>query len=188
MEIFDSWDSAKLPSLRPYSKPELFAIQHRMADHLGYNQMNPTYWNTRPVLEKWIKSHWKEWHESRKPQKQLDLFDVEDYELSPLEKRLNALRKRGINIIKPPTLVQWDGFDGRQRRHMTAIEVESPFTYGDRVIKKPGKLEGIYLGIDQQRNQAIVKLIPTEVVSYCDPLSLFPVSDNDRVNQLRLEL
>ncbi|USR93275.1 hypothetical protein NEA10_20745 (plasmid) [Phormidium yuhuli AB48] len=186
MEIFDSWDSPKLPSLRPYPKSELFAIQWRMADHLGYNQLNPTYYNTRPVLEKWIKSHWAEWHESRKPQKQLDLFEVKDYELSPLEKQLNALRKRGINIIKPPTLVQWDDIHGRRHSRLTAIEVESPFTHGQRV--RQGCIEGIYLGIDQQRNQAVVKSIRTGVVYYCDPLSLFPVSDNDRVNQLRLEL
>jgi hypothetical protein len=102
MEIFDSWDSPKLPSLRPYPKSELFAIQWRMADHLGYNQLNPTYYNTRPVLEKWIKSHWAEWHESRKPQKQLDLFEVKDYELSPLEKQLNALRKRGASTSSNP--------------------------------------------------------------------------------------
>jgi hypothetical protein len=82
--------------------------------------------------------------------------------------------------------VQWDDIHGRRHSRLTAIEVESPFTHGQRV--RQGCIEGIYLGIDQQRNQAVVKSIRTGVVYYCDPLSLFPVSDNDRVNQLRLEL
>ena len=183
MAIFTDWDSAKLPSLRPYPKSELFAIQHRMANHLGYNQLQNSYWNTRPVLERWIKEHWDEWHKARQTINQLALFDEGDFQLSPLEQRLEKLRRRGL-LEREAMMIQIQRLDGSiMRRNLPAIAT-FPFSPGDRVECHRGR--GIYRRINN--NKARIQLDNGYDVEV-DPLLVFPEDSNPgEQNQLNLDL
>ena len=183
MEIFDSWDSPKLPSLRPYCKSELFAIQHRMADHLGYNELQPSYWNTRPVLEKWIQEHWHEWHKSRQHINQLTLFDQGDFQLSPLEQRLQKLRERGL-IEREAMMIQIQRLDGSIMRRVLPAIATFPFAPGDRVECHRGT--GTYECI--KNNKARI-LLDNGYHVEVDPLSVFPEQGNsDDGDQLSLDV
>lgn len=167
MEIFDSWDSDKLPSLRPYRKSELFAIQYRMADYLGYNQFQPSYWNTREVLEKWIQDHWHEWHKARRAINQLALFDEGEFQLSPLEQRLEKMRERGL-IEREATILQIQRLDGSIMRRVLPAIANSPFLPGDRVECHRGR--GTYERI--QNNKARI-LLDNGYHVEVDPLEVF---------------
>ena len=183
MEIFTDWDNPKCPSLRPYDKIELFAIQHRMAGHLGLNELQPSYSNTRPVLERWIKEHWDEWHKSRRPINQLSLFDGGEFQLSPLEQRLEKLRRRGL-LEREATILQIQRLDGSIMRRILPAIATFPFSPGDRVECHRGR--GTYQRINN--NKARIQLDNGYDVEV-DPLLVFPEdSDPGEQNQLNLGL
>lgn len=183
MEIFTDWDSPKLPSLRPYRKSELFAIQHRMADHLGHNQLEPSYWNTRAVLEKWIEDHWDEWHKARRAINQLDLFEQGDFQLSPLEQRMENLRRRRL-LEREAIMIQIQRLDGTIMRRVLPAIANSPFQPGDRVECRRGR--GTYDSISN--NKARIRLDNGYDVEV-DPLEVwFETPEPDDGEQLSLDV